>query len=46
MPTSKVTPKVIARTALRFLIFLLDKALQAIIKLAFNTIGDTKFDFS
>jgi hypothetical protein len=41
MPTSNVTPKVTARIALRFFVFLLDKDLHAIIKPAFNPIGNT-----
>jgi hypothetical protein len=38
MPTSKVTPKVTAKIALRFFVFLLDSDLQAIMKLALNPI--------
>ena len=34
IPTSSVTPRVIARMALRFLVFLLDRDLQAILRLA------------
>jgi len=36
MPTSKVTPKVTARIALRFLLFLLDNDRHAIKKLDFK----------
>jgi hypothetical protein len=38
MPTSNVTPKVTAKIALMFLLFLLDKDLHAIRKLDFNVI--------
>jgi hypothetical protein len=43
MPTSKVTPRVTARMALMFFVFLLPKALQAMVKLAFRPVKTPPF---